>query len=138
VYYATGKPLSAFHAAQERTSKFEFVQVGLQWERQELYRRIDERVDRMLQEGFVDEGRKLQAMGLKRSLNALNTVGYRELFNYLEGTMRLDEAIALMKRNTRRFAKRQLTWFRADKRIRWIAMHNADDRAVLAEILREW
>ncbi|HXG38263.1 MAG TPA: tRNA (adenosine(37)-N6)-dimethylallyltransferase MiaA [Bacteroidota bacterium] len=137
VYYITGKPLSKFHAEQQRQSDIEFVQFGLHWDRKELYKRINERVDRMMQHGFLDEVRGLKKMGLSSSLNALNTVGYKELFEYLDGKLRLDEAVELIKRNTRRFAKRQLTWFRADKRIRWIAMSTQRDFEAIAKQIRE-
>jgi tRNA dimethylallyltransferase len=137
VYYITGKPLSKFHAEQRRHSDVEFVQIGLDWDRKELYKRINERVDRMMQDGFIEEVRGLKRMGLKSSLNALNTVGYKELFEYLEGKLRLDEAVELIKRNTRRFAKRQLTWFRADKRIRWVAMSTQKELNIIARQIGE-
>ena len=122
VYYITGKPISEFHAEQETKPDFKTIQVGLGWGREELYDRINQRVDRMISEGLVDEVRELAAKGYDRRVNALNTVGYKELFDFLEGSRNLEETISLIKRNTRRFAKRQLTWFRADKRIRWISM----------------
>lgn len=137
VYYTTGTPLSKFHAEQQRQDDVEFVQFGLDWERKELYTRIDERVDRMLQDGFIEEVRELRNRGYDSSLNALNTVGYKELFAYLEGKLPLDEAVALIKRNTRRFAKRQLTWFRADTRIQWIAMSPRRDLEAVAKHIRE-
>lgn len=127
VYYATGKPISTFHAEQEREPVFEFLQVGLEWERKELYQRINQRVDRMMQQGFVHEVEGLIKHGYSRAFNALNTVGYKEIFEYLDGTMNLDEAVELVKRNTRRYAKRQLTWFRADKRIHWLRVNGQMD-----------
>jgi tRNA dimethylallyltransferase len=138
VYLITGKPLSRFHAEQQRQSEIAFMQFGLDWSRKELYERIERRVDRMMQEGFLDEVRTLKEMGLNPSINALNSVGYKELFDYLDGKFGFEEAVALVKRNTRRFAKRQLTWFRADRRIRWIAMHGRSLEEVAAHILREW
>jgi tRNA dimethylallyltransferase len=138
VYFITGKPLSRFHAEQQRQSEVEFIQFGLDWDRKELYERIERRVDRMMEEGFLDEVRNLRKMGLNPSLNALNSVGYKELFDYLDGKLRLDEAVGLIKRNTRRFAKRQLTWFRPDTRIRWITMQGKSLEEVATRILREW
>ncbi len=122
VYYITGKPLSKFHADREREGDFDAIQFGLEWERKELYDRINRRVDQMIGDGLVDEVRALKKLGYDRRLNALNTVGYKEVFDYLDGLLDYDEMVVLIKQNTRQFAKRQLTWFRADKRIRWIAM----------------
>jgi tRNA dimethylallyltransferase len=122
VYYITGRPISEFHAEQETKPDFRAIQVGLKWEREDLYDRINRRVDRMISDGLVEEVKGLRIKGYDRRLNALNTVGYKEVFDYLEGLCNLDDTITLMKQNTRRFAKRQLTWFRADRRIRWIPM----------------
>ena len=122
VFHITGKPLSQFHAQQEKAPGFETIQVGLDWERRELYARINQRVDRMIADGLIDEVRALKRMGLDKRVNALNTVGYKEVFDYLAGMLNYDEMVFLIKQNTRRFAKRQLTWFRAEKRIRWITM----------------
>jgi len=133
VYYATGIPLSKFHAEQKFDSPFEFMQIGLEWDRAELYRRINERVDNMFQLGFLNEVKSLPKKGFSRSLNALNTVGYKEMFDYLEDKTTLKQALELMKRNSRRFAKRQLTWFRADTRIRWEKVDAQTDFSQLAE-----
>jgi len=132
VYYITGIPLSKFHAEQRRESPFTFIQIGLEWDRAELYRRINQRVDMMLEHGLVDEVKSLQEKGFDRRFNALNTVGYKEMFEYLEGKTSLEKAIELTKRNSRRFAKRQLTWFRADKRIRWVKVSGETDFVQLA------
>jgi tRNA dimethylallyltransferase len=134
VYAITGKPISEFHAEQETKPKFKAVQVGLDWKRAELYDRINERVDRMIAGGLVDEVKRLRARGYNRHLNALNTVGYKEVFDYLEGSCSLEDAVRLIKQNTRRYAKRQLTWFRADRRIRWVSMSAA---ASLSEVAKE-
>lgn len=123
VYYVTGRPISRFHSEQNRGPIVVATQVALQWERKELYGAIDARVDRMMESGLLEEVKSLQARGYNRSLNSLNTVGYRELFDYLDGRISLERAVELIKQNTRRFAKRQLTWFRGDKRIRWIEMN---------------
>jgi tRNA dimethylallyltransferase len=134
VYAITGKPISEFHAEQETKPKFKAVQVGLDWKRAELYDRINERVDRMIAGGLVDEVKRLRARGYNRHLNALNTVGYKEVFDYLEGSCSLEDAVRLIKQNTRRYAKRQLTWFRADRRIRWVSMSAASLSEVAKEI----
>ncbi len=133
VYYATGTPISRFHIEQKREPSFAFVQVGLDWERKELYQRINDRVEGMMLRGFVEEVERLREMGFERTSNALNTVGYKEMFDYLEGNVSLEEAVELMKRNTRRFAKRQLTWFRADKRIAWLKVNGQTSFEKLAD-----
>ena len=122
VFYTTGKPISRLHAEQTRVKDFRAVQVCLSWDRTDLYARINSRVDGMMAAGLVDEVRNLKKLGYDRHLNALNTVGYKEVFDHLEGTMDGLTMVELIKRNTRRFAKRQLTWFRADKRIREFPM----------------
>jgi tRNA dimethylallyltransferase len=132
VFHITGKPLSQFHAEQEKAPGFETIQVGLDWERRELYARINQRVDRMIADGLIDEVRALKKMGLDKRVNALNTIGYKEVFDYLAGMLNYDEMVFLIKQNTRRFAKRQLTWFKADERIHWIAMAPDSEHAEIA------
>lgn len=97
--------------------------------REELYARIDRRVDAMLEAGLQEEARRMLPY---RDLNALQTVGYKELFDYFDGTITRDEAVTLIKRNSRRYAKRQLTWFRRDAGIRWFSP--SDTEAVIAWI----
>jgi len=112
----TGKPYSSFLTAKEKTRPFNILKAGLNLHRPQLYSRIDRRVDAMIAAGLVEEARRLFPF---RHLNALNTVGYKELFEYFDGKVDLDRAIELIKQNSRRFAKRQLTWFRRDKDIHW-------------------
>ena len=117
VTIATGRKYSSFktHPAKERP--FTIVKTGLKRPRPELYARIDARVDRMMEEGLLEEARALLS---HRSLPALNTVGYKELFDYFDGCYDLAEAIRLIKRNTRHYAKKQLTWWARDPSIHWI------------------
>ncbi|PIY10881.1 MAG: tRNA (adenosine(37)-N6)-dimethylallyltransferase MiaA [Flavobacteriaceae bacterium CG_4_10_14_3_um_filter_33_47] len=112
----TSKPYSSFlnHIKTKRT--FKTINIGLDADRTLIYHRINQRVDMMLQAGLLDEARNLYQY---RLLNALNTVGYKELFNYFEGNWTLNFAVSEIKKNTRRFAKRQLTWFKKDKSIQW-------------------
>jgi len=112
----TGKPYSSFLTNPEKNRHFKTVTIGLNAERSIIYDRINQRVDLMLEHGLLEEAEKLFAY---KHLNALNTVGYKELFAYFEGTTTLEFAISEIKKNTRRFAKRQLTWFRKDKFIQW-------------------
>ena len=117
VTIATGRKYSSFktHPAKERP--FTIVKTGLKRPRPELYARIDARVDRMMEEGLLEEARALLP---HRSLPALNTVGYKELFDYFDGRYDLAEAVRLIKRNTRHYAKKQLTWWARDPSIHWI------------------
>ncbi len=113
---STGRPYSSFLTAPVRTRDFRIIKAGINRERGELYRRIDERVDRMLAAGLEEE---VAALTPYRHLNALNTVGYREMFSYFDGVITREEAVSLIKRNTRRYARKQLTWWNKDKEINW-------------------
>lgn len=113
----TGRPYSAQRSGKRTPRPFGIVKVGIDLPREELYERIDRRVDRMLADGLEAEARALYPY---RSLNALQTVGYREFFDYFDGRTSYDEAVELIKRNSRRYAKRQLTWLRARPGIHWI------------------
>ncbi len=112
----TGKPYSSFLTRKKKKRPFHILKIGLKRNRQELYDRINKRVDRMIEEGLIEEARKLYQY---KHLNPLNTVGYKESFDYFEGNISFEEAIRLIKRNTRRYAKRQLTWFARDKSMVW-------------------
>lgn len=112
----TGKTYTSFRKSIIKQRDFKMIKVGLTMNREKLYRRIDERVDKMIGEGLVDEAREFY---LHRNLNALKTVGYKELFEHFDGNYDLNKAIELIKRNSRHYAKRQLSWFGRDKEIRW-------------------
>lgn len=118
VYRSTGKPFSSYRKATINPRPFNSLKLGLGLPRAVLYERINRRVDEMIKQGLEEEVRSLLP---HRHLNALNTVGYSELFDYFDGNINLGRAIELIKQNTRRFAKRQLTWFRKDKGIHWLA-----------------
>lgn len=118
VCLTTGKPYSEQRSGTVAERWFNIVKIGTDMPRDVLYERIDRRVDMMVEGGLVEEAR---AMCPKRALNSLQTVGYREMFDYFDGTISLAEAIELVKRNSRRYAKRQLTWFRRDESIGWFA-----------------
>lgn len=117
VCIASGKPYSAQRTATRRERPFEIEKIGILWEREELYERINRRVEIMMAEGLEAEARSVYHL---RELSSLQTVGYREMFEYFDGKCTLEEAVELIKRNTRRYAKRQMTWFRRDGAIRWI------------------
>jgi tRNA dimethylallyltransferase len=133
VFYITGKPISQLQQMIKPEIDFKTVQVGLSWDRKRLYKRIEERVDEMIKAGLIDEVKKLRELGYDKNLNSLQTVGYKEVFDYLDGLISYDEMIRLIKRNSRRYAKRQLTWFRQDKRIIWLDVDEYTDFDKLAE-----
>ncbi len=135
VFYLTGKPIHQHHNSQDKNSKFNFYQIGLNWNREVLYTRIEERIDKMIEDGLVDEVMGILSDGYDKNLNSLNTVGYKEIISYLEKEITLIRAIELIKRNTRRYAKRQLTWFRADERINWFNVSSLSDIYDLAHQL---
>ncbi|MEM6514826.1 MAG: tRNA (adenosine(37)-N6)-dimethylallyltransferase MiaA [Bacteroidota bacterium] len=116
VCLSSGKPYSSFLKSKKRKRNFEVLSIGLEADRALIYERINQRVDMMMNQGLLNEARNLYQ---KRHLNALNTVGYKELFKYFDGSWELDFAISEIKKNTRRFAKRQLTWFKRNKETRW-------------------
>ncbi|WDZ99938.1 tRNA (adenosine(37)-N6)-dimethylallyltransferase MiaA [Mucilaginibacter sp. SJ] len=116
VFETSGKPFSSYRNATVNKRPFNIIKLALDMPREKLYERINLRVDLMVKQGLVEE---VKSLLLYRELNALNTVGYSELFNYFDGKTSLDEALLLIKQNTRRFAKRQLTWFRKDKDFVW-------------------
>lgn len=127
VYHLTGKSILEIHEKQKRNLNYVFYQFGLNWERETLYKNIEKRVDDMIENGLVEEVKNILRLGHDKKLNALNTVGYKEIISYLENEISLERAVELIKRNTRRFAKRQLTWFRRDKRINWIDIKSEAD-----------
>lgn len=116
VYRGTGLKFSSFRVKKKSTRPFQVIRIGLDRPRQELYDRIDLRMDQMIAAGLFDEA---DALFGKRHLNALQTVGYSEIFGFMEGKYDREEAVRLLKRNSRRYAKRQMTWFRRDEQIRW-------------------
>jgi len=112
----TGRPYSSFLSATRKERPFRILRVALDMERAELYRRINQRVDKMMEAGLLDEVKGLVPF---RELTAMKTVGYRELFNFLDGEITLEEAVDLIKRKTRKFARKQITWFRKENRYQW-------------------
>ena len=123
VCLTTGQPYSALRKGGVKKRDFEIVKVGIDYPREELYDRINRRVDMMMAEGLEAEAR---AMLPHRHLNALQTVGFSEMFDFFDGTISRDEAVELIKRNSRRYAKRQMTWFRRDKDIEWFTKPTPD------------
>ena len=120
VFTETGKSIVDLHSEQKRKSDFKFWQFGIKLPREVLYARIEKRVDEMISKNLIEEVKKILDMGFPPDCNALNTVGYKEIIAYLNGEYDLPRAVELIKRNTRRYAKRQLTWFKRDERIDWL------------------
>ena len=126
----TGKPYSSYLNKKKVRRPFKTITVGLSADRPLIYERINQRVDRMVEEGLIEEAKRLYK---HRTLNALHTVGYSEIFNYLDGESNLDFAISEIKKNTRRFAKRQMTWFRKGENTIWVA-YDEDISSILTRI----
>jgi len=112
----TGNTYTSYRKAERKERPFKIIKIGLTRPREELYQRINSRVDQMMEQGLLEEARQLYPL---RHLNALNTVGYKELFNYMDGIWTLDEAVERIKGNTRRYARKQLTWFKKDSDVIW-------------------
>lgn len=140
-YRLTGQPISE-HNRQERekSSPYRFYYYVLNCNRALLYERIDRRVEDMLSLGLVDEVRRLQSMGCHRGMVSMQGLGYKEILDYLDDRCTLEEAVRILKRDTRHFAKRQLTWFRRERDVRWLELERfgQDPGLVLEYILKEW
>lgn len=120
----TGKTYTSFRKNERKKRPFNIIKIGLNRPREELYNRINARVDQMMRDGLLEEARRLYD---KRGMNALNTVGYKEMFAFLDGTWSLEEAIERMKGNTRRYARKQLTWFKKDPEVVWFSPDEEDE-----------
>lgn len=128
----TGKPYSSFRTKTKKQRPFDIVKIGLKREREELYQRINKRVDKMIEDGLLDEAKRFYP---QKSLNSLNTVGYKELFRYFDGEWTLDFAIEKIKQNTRIYSRKQMTWFKRDADIHWVDLSMKNDTEAFKEIL---
>ena len=136
-YHLTGKPISEHNEMeQQKESPYNFAYFVLTDDRDNLYKRIDKRVDIMLANGLVDEVRSLKEKGYHRDMVSMQGLGYKEILDYLDGKCSLDEAIYILKRETRHFAKRQLTWFRREREVIWLdkQKYNYDENAILEDM----
>jgi tRNA dimethylallyltransferase len=131
IYYMTGKPYSTQLTHEKKIRPFNIIKIGINMNRDELYNRINNRVDSMIENGLIEEAREFYQ---QKGLNALNTVGYKELFDYFEGIITKEKAIELIKRNSRRYAKRQLSWFNRDDTINW---YQPNDEEKIINFLKE-
>lgn len=128
----TGKPYSSFRTQTKKERPFEIIKIGLTRDRSELYERINNRVDEMISSGLLEEVERFYP---QRHLNALNTVGYKELFKYLDGEWTLDFAIEKIKQSTRIYSRKQITWFKRDKEIHWINLSETSEDDALKKII---
>jgi tRNA dimethylallyltransferase len=135
VYRATGRPLSGFYDTKRRYGSGDVLYIGLQEERAVLLDRINRRVDRMVELGLVDEVRSLRERGFGPGLKSMSSIGYAEINAYLDGGSGLEESIEAIKDVTRKYAKRQMTWFRKNKRVRWF---RPDELEKIRDLLRRW
>lgn len=120
-YRTTGIPISEHQEmTKQKESRYEPLMLCVKWDREVLYDRINKRVDIMLNDGLLDEVKRLMEMGYTKELNSMKGIGYKEIIDYFEGNMSLEDTVNLIKQSSRRYAKRQLTWFRRDKRIHWL------------------
>ena len=129
----TGQTYTSFRKRSKKERPFRIIKIGLDRPREDLYNRINARVDQMMSDGLLDEVKQLYP---KKELNALNTVGYKELFDYLDGRWPLEEAVERIKGNTRRYARKQLTWYKKDEQIRWF--HPDDKQAIINYISKDY
>jgi len=123
IYHCTGKTMNDYKAQQQKEMVYDAVIIGLTMEREKLYERINERVEMMMEKGLLEEVKWLYDQNI-RNVQSIQAIGYKELYEYLDGKKTLDEAVSLLKRNSRRFAKRQLTWFRNKLNVNWFDMSN--------------
>ncbi|WP_277638879.1 tRNA (adenosine(37)-N6)-dimethylallyltransferase MiaA [Bacteroides graminisolvens] len=124
ICYMTGKTYTSFRTQEKKTRPFRMIKIGLTRDREELYARINQRVDIMMEQGLLDEVKQVYRY---RQLNSLNTVGYKELFNYLDGEWALPFAIDKIKQNSRIYSRKQMTWFKRDEEIRWFHPNQEED-----------
>ena len=139
-YHLTGQKISEHNETEkQKESPYNFAYFVLTDERAHLYERIDKRVDIMIEQGLVEEVRKLKEMGFHREMVSMQGLGYKEILSFLDGEITLEEAIYIIKRETRHFAKRQLTWFRREREVLWFdkKQYSYDEKAVLDDMIAE-
>lgn len=134
VYKHTGRPISYFQEeSRKQPPRYDFAYITLTMDRRKLYERIDQRVDKMMASGLVEEVEGLIKRGYGRELNSMQALGYKEIADFLHGLITKDEAVRILKRDTRHYAKRQLTWFRGDKRVNWVDVGSFFRKEVIVE-----
>ncbi len=139
-YHLTGEKISVHNARErEKESPYDYRYFVLNDKRDHLYRRIDLRVDQMMEEGLLQEVKRLKEMGYHRGMVSMQGLGYKEILSYLEGEISLDEAVYDIKRDTRHFAKRQITWFRRERDVIWVNKdeYGYDEKKILNSMMAE-
>ncbi len=126
VCHLTNKTFTEVNDESRREAVYDALIFAIDTDREVLYRRINDRVDRMMKEGLVDEVKRLCEMGVDRSTTAMQAIGYKEVLEYLKGNLNIDETVELIKQESRRYAKRQLTWFRRNEKINWVKLNESD------------
>ncbi len=138
VFEISGRPISQLQSEKPIKRNYDFHIIGINWNRKILYERINRRVDSMMKDGLVDEVEEVLSFGIDKNLNALQTVGYKEVIDFLERKINYEEMIELIKRNTRRYVKRQMTWFKKDKNIKWLDVgDNLEIDLMVERIMKE-
>ncbi|MST99950.1 tRNA (adenosine(37)-N6)-dimethylallyltransferase MiaA [Tissierella pigra] len=139
IFEITGKTMTEFNKNfREPIEKYNLVMIGLNMNREKLYNRINRRVDIMVEEGLIEEVKKLLEMGYKKELVSMQGIGYKEIVMYLEGEISLDESMEKIKQGSRNYAKRQLTWFRRDNRIKWIDIDEFNNLEDLSQCIIDY
>jgi len=138
IYERTGRPMSHVYSERpEPTDRYDCLMFGLTCDRDELYRRVEERCDRMVNAGLLKEVQELLARGYSPDLQAMQAIGYKEFVAFLRGEVGFPEAVETFKRNTRRYVKRQITWFKTDERIRWIDVPTESPSPIIVDAIRQ-
>ncbi len=135
VFRYTGNAISSYFSGKEKNKTFDTLFIGLYLEKDSLLKRIDQRVDLMIKKGLIDEVMGLRSMGYSTMLNSMQTIGYAEINRYIDGIITLERAIEDIKRNTKKYAKKQMTWFEKNKNVIWF---NPDETKNVTEIVKKW
>jgi len=139
VYDITGKKFSELNTdIRKQSTKYNCILVGLSMDRKILYQRINQRVDKMLTDGLIEEVRSLLEKGYDKNLISMQAIGYKEIIDYLEGNVTLEDAVNILKRNTRRFAKRQYTWFLRDDNVKWFQVEDVNEIDMTLDKINEY
>ncbi|MGB4439563.1 MAG: tRNA (adenosine(37)-N6)-dimethylallyltransferase MiaA, partial [Sedimentibacter sp.] len=139
VYDITGKKFSELNTdIRKQSNKYDCILVGLSMDRKVLYERINQRVDKMLSAGLIKEVRSLLEKGYDKNLVSMQAIGYKEIIDYLEGNVTLEDSVNILKRNTRRFAKRQYTWFLRDDNVKWFQVEDLNEIDMTLEKINEY
>lgn len=139
VYDITGKKFSETNTdIRKKSSKYDFILIGLSMDRKSLYERINQRVDKMIDDGLVEEVKALLDKGFEKNLISMQAIGYKEIIEFLEGNITFEEAVNILKRNTRHFAKRQFTWFLKDENVKWFNIEDVNKIDAALEQIYEY